>query len=203
MLMVVPIMNNYKITSPDISLNNFIVSSVNPFKIIRQINGDINTHEDFKCTDETNLPKWVEKLDEIGKSGEIIALKYLETIYTPVKWVADNARLGYDILADNNLFEIKTTISSNTFYISQNEILTAYKNRNSHYLFFIKILYGKPIGYIIPDIFATLELDFEQCIQKSNIIENNYITMVSKEYKISFESDYLDSLDPIDLSEYI
>ncbi len=201
--MVVPIMNNYKIISLGKSLNHFIVSSVSPFKIIREIDSDTNIYEDFICGDEKGLPNWVEKLDEIGKSGEIIALKYLKTIYSPVKWVADNARLGYDILADDNLFEIKTTISSNTFYISQNEILTAYKNRNRHYIFFIKILYGKPIGYIIPDIFATLELDFELCIQKSNIIENNYITMVSKEYRISFESDYLDSLDPIDLSAYI
>lgn len=195
-------MNNYKTTSLDTSLNSFIVSTVNPFIIIRKINDETNSYEDFANAQETNLPKWVEKLDELGRLGEIIALKYLKTIYTPVKWVADNARLGYDILADNNLFEIKTTISSNTFYISQNEILTAYKNRNNHYLFFIKILHEKPIGYIIPDIFTTLELDFEQCIQKSNIIENNYITMVSKEYRISFESEYLDSLDPIDLSEY-
>lgn len=196
-------MNNYKVTALDISLNSFLVSSIQPINIIGEVDTGANTYEDFKYIEDSNLPKWVEKLDEIGKLGEQIALRYLKTIYNPVKWVADNAKLGYDILAEDNLFEIKTTISSNTFYISQNEILTAYKNRNKHYLFFIKIFCGNPIGYIIPDVFSTLELDFEQCIQKSNIIENKYITMVSKEYKISFESDYLDSLDYIDLSRHI
>jgi len=181
--------------SPFITTNISVISETERFK------DDINQ---FHETDNNvNIENWLKNTERIGKNGEIIALKYLSEIYNDVTDVSNDYTLGYDILADSELFEVKTTEkSSNILFISHHELVVAYANRENHHLLFIKVRPDGVWGYIFDNIFDCFNIDSNEFFKRSVLIDNDEITLTSVNYKVVIDEKVLESTIPIDLSLY-
>jgi hypothetical protein len=192
-------MMKYIINKPERFLSKAIVRSFSPIKILAFNNSLDALPQPQNST--SSIPAWVQNLNEIGRKGEFLAFKYLSKSYNSVSWVSDNAKLGYDIVADNEYFEIKTTENGNGFFISQNELIKAYKYCERYHIIFIKNLSTYPKGFFIDDVFKTFNLSFDLLNEKSNIISNAHISIESVTFKITFEGNYINKLKKIDFSE--
>ncbi len=184
-----------------VKLNSF---NLNEAKVISMENANNNTHQDTISAIEKNIiPKWVEKLGETGRRGEIIALNYLSTIYNMVEWVSDNARLGYDIVADDIKFEIKsTTGNNNTFCISKHELLTADKFNEQYRLFFIRFDNQMVEGYLFNNLYEILGLSFNEIIKSSAVKVKNDCSITAIDYRVILSDEVLGFAQYIDLSKY-
>ena len=155
--------------------------------------------EDDSRTDiKSELAEWINKKNETGKLGENIALQYLKENYEAV-FPATKDSYGYDIQADDEYFEIKTSKSNKQeFFITINELKTANKHKKNYYIFYIELhkTEYEAFGYIIKNPFGSFEItlpELSQSIQRGSV---NFDAVV---YKVQFV-DFLDGIERIDLS---
>jgi len=183
-----------------VKLNSFIPTKANIISIEYAIN---ITQQDTILTKEKNIiPKWVQKLGETGRRGEIIALNYLRTIYNKAVLV-DNDRLGYDILADDIKFEIKTTKSNNnSFFISKNELLTADMCNEQYRLFFIQIDNQTVKGYVFNNFYEILGLNYNEIIKNSAVLVKNECSITAVNYSVVLSDEVFEFAQYIDLNKY-
>ncbi|GIP38446.1 hypothetical protein J31TS4_17260 [Paenibacillus sp. J31TS4] len=116
--------------------------------------------------EDHETPNWVTERLRIGVFGEKVAESYLKHHYSDVKNVTKDSWKGYDLEAstgDSRMYiEVKTTYTSNCFYLSINELIKANLYGDSYYIFFIKICNkSKKIhGYLIKNPISTLSIPF-------------------------------------------
>lgn len=148
---------------------------------------------------------YLDNLKAIGDMGEAIAENYLNTIHNYVKSVSKDPKNGYDIQADNLMYEVKTTIKKdNAFDVSIHELDIANNNAERYKLIFIKINEKKSIavGYIISDIFNAFKIDLTSILGAFKNINNDNIELAAINFKISLKDNYFNTLPEIDLTKY-
>lgn len=184
-----------------VKLNSFNPNVANIISIEDAIN--IIQQDTTLAIEKNIIPKWVEELGETGRRGEIIALNYLCTIYNKVEWVSDNARLGYDIVADDFKFEIKTTKSNNNiFCISKHELLTADKFNEQYRLFFIRIDNQMVEGYLFKNLYEILGLNYNEIIKSSAVLVKSECSITAIDYRVILSDEVLELAQYIDLNIY-
>ena len=179
---------------PKISVFDFSEVPLYPAQI-KQLKDESRT--DIK----SELAEWINKKNETGKLGENIALQYLKANFEAV-YPAMKDSYGYDIQADDQYFEIKTSKSNKQeFFITINELKTANKHKKNYYIFYIELHKAKfeAFGYIIKNPFGSFEItlpELSQSIQRGSV---NFDAVV---YKVQF-GDFLDGIERIDLSNIL
>ncbi|MBE0670083.1 MAG: DUF3883 domain-containing protein [Anaerolineales bacterium] len=179
---------------PKISVFDFSEIPVYPVQI-RQF-------EDESQTDINNeLAAWVNRKNETGRLGEDIAKQYLQTKFKLVhKAIKDS--YGYDIQADDQYFEVKTSKSNKQdFFITINELKTAYKHKGSYCIFYIELHKTKSeaFGYIIKNPFGSFEITLPELFQSIRRGSVNFDAVV---YKVQL-GNFLDGIERIDLSNVL
>lgn len=139
---------------------------------------------------------------QIGRCGECIAKKYLETkLFNNVKDRTKEYTLGYDLQADEFQVEVKTTIKeTNCFEISFNELNKMDQNKEISYLFFIKIKKDSVFGWFILNPINQFSFPLEAL---KNIFTNDNISVDSTKVRITINEEFLKTQDMIDLSLYL
>lgn len=187
-------MSNYNISSVE-ELPSNLVASFNPLIIINKVIPDVN-----EISKNFNNTSWIENAVEEGRDGEKIALSYLKTIYSKAIDTSGNNSLGYDIWADNQIFEVKTTKkNSNTFEITITELKAALLYKQQSNLFFIKIKNKIATGYIINDIFNSLKLEWETVLSS---YENENVIFSTTKIRITLSDEFIAKLKEIDLTSH-
>jgi len=176
--------------------------SVFDFSEIPLYRAQIKQSDNGKQADiKSELAEWVSKKNETGKLGENIAFQYLQTKFTNIR-PAPKDSYGYDIQADNQYFEIKTTKSNKQeFFITINELKIADKYKENYSIFYIELHKAKSgaFGYIIKNPFGSFEItlpELSQSIQRGSV---NFDAVV---YKIQL-GNFLDATEKIDLSNIL
>lgn len=143
---------------------------------------------------------YFENAKEVGKQGEIIALNYLLTQFDIVEDVSLDAKLGYDIKADDYFYEVKTSCrASNIFFISTNELAVAYRNVQRHRLMFIKITDSTVVGYVIEDMFKVFHISWEDISQN---IGSQGVNIIATKYCFELPDNHLKQFETIDLTPF-
>jgi hypothetical protein len=176
-------------------LEKLIVYSFNPLKIV-----DIMYPEygEFQ-TKET--PDWVIKEVLAGNNINAV-MEYLKQRYKEVYWALEPIKLGYDIIADGQYFKIKSLESDhNKFYITNKELYLAFRQGKAYNIFFIKKAENCDIGYIAENFYSILDIEHKEFIDKTNMHCNQSISMISVNYEMALDDDYIKGLDKIQLSD--
>lgn len=189
----------YSVSENGIVLKN----SSNPIPII---NNNAPIVEVTNENPETGDDDWIGKQVERGNAGEEAAHEYLAGIFgeentkrVPLR----SAKKGYDIEVidedDIRGFEVKTTVGSNSFHITSNELKVASKMLENYNLFFIRVdcRTKRVTGYIINNPALNLGLDYNALTAK---VCYDKVTLVPDQFVISFVEGYLQNLSSIDLS---
>lgn len=140
---------------------------------------------------------------EIGNVGEIIVFKYVKSLdkYKEIDNVAKYVNRGYDISADDQIFEVKTTVQNfNQFEISKNELEKALKYEEKHHLFFIKLTKQSAIGYDIINFYTALNINIDSII---NYHENDKVNFYASHVKITLTDKMIQDSEPIDLTCFL
>jgi hypothetical protein len=142
---------------------------------------------------------WLDENRLNGERGERIALSYLQSQYPQVKSVSDIASKGYDIeviLEDSVLgYEIKTSKTVNSFYITYNELQKAYTMKDNYFLFFIYMEHLENevfsyYGFIIQNPIKKLDLDF---LKLTEPIQTDMAEIIPHQFRIKIDKDFLES----------
>lgn len=177
-------------------LEKLIVYSFNPLKIV-----DI-VYPQYRKIQMKETPDWVIKEIAIGNNINTI-MDYLKQTYKEVVWAIEPIKLGYDIIADGKYFKIKSLESDNNkFYITNRELYLAFKQGKAYNIFFIKKTENGQVGYIAENFYSLLDMEHKEFINKTNMHSNNTISMISVNYEIALDEDYIDGLDKIQFSDH-
>ncbi len=147
------------------------------------------------------LAEWVNQKNETGKLGENIAHQYLLTKFKAVQ-PALNDSYGYDIQADDQYFEVKTSTSKRRdFFITINELKTADKYKEKYCIFYIMLNKAKSetFGFIIKNPFGSFDISLSELSQSAQRGNVNFDAVV---YRIQL-GDFLDAIQKIDLSDIL
>lgn len=161
---------------------------------------------DFDILEQENTPcpDWVQKNTNLGSLGEIIAKKYLEQKYTDVKRVSlENSSYGYDLSADKDVFEVKTsTYNSVRFFLTSNELKVAHNLGDNYHLFYINVNKStkQVTGFIIKNPIRTLEINY---LYDPGLMNSNKIIVTPYIYSVELLESYVKNFDKINLINYI
>jgi hypothetical protein len=156
-------------------------------------------------TEEDPCPSWVKRNIKIGDFGEVIAVKYLESMYKDVDRVSTkSSKFGYDITVGEEAFEVKTsTANSVKFYISYNELKVAEKLSDKYNIFYIHIDERKQLihGFIINNPIKELGLSITNI---AKVINLQFVTVISNSFCIELKEDFIENLEVniIDMTPY-
>lgn len=147
------------------------------------------------------LAKWVSQKNKIGKLGENIAHQYLQTKFKSVHPPLNDS-YGYDIQADDQYFEVKTSTSKRRdFFITINELKTADKYKENYCIFYIMLnkVKSEAFGFIIKNPFGSFDISLSELSQSAQRGNVNFDAVV---YRIQL-GDFLDAIEKIDLSDIL
>ncbi len=190
-LELMPLYNNMGVLLQE--SKEIIISSYSPIII-----------KDILDKEEDDYSPWDK--EEQGRSGELIAKKYLENKYKEVVDVSKTTKLGYDIKVNDKLaFEVKTSKSKNFFHISYNELKVATYMQDKYNLFFIKVdvkdeKITKATGFIINNPIKILQINL-RIIAPTFELDN--INLKPSQFKIYFNKDFISLQEWIILTDYI
>jgi hypothetical protein len=163
-----------------------------------------NQIELVQSLEEVNnqLPEWVQVQIEQGLLGELIAERYLKSIYKNVENVSKDSRLGFDIRVNDKCFEVKTSLNKNAFHVTFNELKVANEKQDNYFIFFIRLSKKEKSakGYIIQNPIATFEINF---IEITNVINLTNVFITPCQFIISLKDEYLDDIQEINLNDFI
>jgi len=162
---------------------------------IRQVENDGQTDIN------NELAEWVNKKNETGKLGENIARQYLQTKFKSVHPAIKDS-YGYDIQADDQYFEVKTSKSKRQdFFITINELKTADKYKANYCIFYIMLHKAKSeaFGYIIKNPLEIFDITLSELFQST---QKNTVCFDAVVYRIQL-GDLLDVIGKIDLSNIL
>jgi len=150
---------------------------------------------------EDSLSEWINRRHKTGKLGEKIAYNFLQGKFSNVTPALKDS-YGYDIQADNQYFEVKTSTSKRRdFIVTINELKTADKHKENYHIFYIMLdkVKSEAVGYIIGNPLESFEISLSelfQSTQKGNVCFDAVV------YKIQL-GDFLDAIEKIDLSDIL
>jgi hypothetical protein len=143
------------------------------------------------------IPNWVKNNIILGNLGEEMALAYLKKQFSRIERISiSSSSDGYDIKADEQCFEIKTSISKDyTFEISVNQLKKANIEKIHYNIFYIFIDKDKKnaMGYIIKNPIQKFEVKLDQLLTSINPFEPTG-------FKVKM-ADYLHLTEKIDLTD--
>jgi hypothetical protein len=138
-----------------------------------------------------SVPGWVKNNMKLGAFGEKIAEEYLSQFYPNIERVSmKDDSLGYDLEADENKFEVKTSENNGVaFYISINQLKTANRLTDKYNLFYINIDNAKQLitGFIINDPIKILNLNNFNI----NYSENSNVNIMPSVFTISLNESFI------------
>jgi hypothetical protein len=167
------------------------------FDLEQESNETPNENVDNPPDENNYCPDWVAKQMKLGLLGEKIAEAFLKDRYTDVKNVTNDSGKGYDIqcvhAGARKHVEVKTTTTSNTFYISKNEIEKAKEHQENYWIFFIRVIEKEKAikGYIIQNPVVSLALPVDELIRE---LKSNRVVIQTCSFMIKLDSDYIGEL---------
>lgn len=173
-------------------LDRLIVYQINPLQIVDIIYANPKLQSN-------PIPNWVAK--EL-KSGNNIngVIDYLKQHYKQVLWADHPVQLGYDIIADGQLFKIKVLQPQyNKFNMTNKELYVSCKHNKNYNVFFIKKQADSTVGYIAQDFYSILDIEHKNFINKTNMHSNPSISMISVNYEMVLEDEYIERLEKVQL----
>lgn len=150
--------------------------------------------------DEFEMPEWVIENAKLGYLGEQIAKIYLQSNFLKVKIISQqSSRKGYDITADDQFFEIKTSSVSSGFDITSHELAVAETKKNDYWIFFIFInkLSRTAKGYLIKNPMKRFDILYKELV-KPHI--GGKVVISPNGFRVNLE-EFIVGHDQIDLSE--
>lgn len=146
------------------------------------------------------LPDWVKQNAEFGFLGEKLAFIYLEKNHKTPKWVSlKSSNYGYDIMADGQCYEVKTSQSKVSFEITSHEIKVA-QNKKENFLIFFIVINEKlktAEGYIIKNPLLEFDIDPNYLCKP---IETKNVIFSPDRFRVTVE-ELIGNLERIDLSD--
>jgi hypothetical protein len=147
---------------------------------------------------DDSLAEWVIQRQINGKLGEKIAKAYLQGQFSNVIQAKDDS-YGYDILANDQCFEVKTSTSKQHFFIiTENELETADQYKERYHIFYIMLnkAHVDAIGYIIDNPLSNFGITLTELLSP---IETTEISFKVIAYKVML-GDYLEKVEKIELT---
>lgn len=157
-----------------------------------KLNNCININEIIN-QENASCPNWVQQNIKLGSFGESVAQKYLKKYYKDVDRVSlKSDSFGYDIIAYNNVFEVKTSTNDLiAFHITNKQLMVAKDIPNKYNLFYIHVDKEQAIsnGFIIKNPIEMLDL---HNYNATNISNSCGVSAFSDGLTISLEKDFVE-----------